>query len=82
MDDDQYNEIKMDPMDVLFDKIHKSRGGEMLFVHVSEYGKDGPTVRIYTVSNKKDSILINILPKLVDNLSNGDLPPNGDNDEE
>lgn len=73
-DDDKtdvvYNEIEMDPLETLFDKIHKARGGEMFMVHISKFGKDGPSVRVCSVMNKKKSALARILPSLVEDFLN------------
>lgn len=64
----KYNEIEIDPMDSLFEKIHDARGGEMVLVHVSDYGKNGPSVRVCSIMKKKESILEQLLPSLVKNL--------------
>jgi len=64
-DDVIYNEIEMDPIEVLFDKLHKARGGEMLLIHISKFGKKGPSVRVCSVMNKKESVLARLLPSLV-----------------
>lgn len=64
----RYNEIEIDPFDVLFQKIHNARGGEMVLIHMSEYGKNGPSVRVFSVMRQEESFLGQILPALVDNL--------------
>jgi hypothetical protein len=66
--DSLYDAIEVDPIDVLFDKIHKSRGGEMLLIHISHFGKKGPTVRVCSALDKNESILAKILPALVENI--------------
>lgn len=63
-----YNEIEMDPMETLFNKIHEARGGEMFFIHISKFGKNGPSVRVCSAVNNKDSVLIRLLPSLVENF--------------
>jgi len=73
MDDNEnlvYDAIKMDPIEDLFDKIHNARGGEMFLIHVSKYGRKGPTIRVCSIMNKEESILSKLLPKLVENLLN------------
>jgi len=61
---DNYNEIEIDPLETLFDKIHKARGGEMFLVHVSNFGKNGPSVRVCSIMNKQESVMAKILPSL------------------
>jgi len=68
MNDIKYDEIEMDPIEVLFDKIHKARGGEMFFLHISNFGKKGPSVRICSVMDKNESTMAKILPSLVDDF--------------
>jgi hypothetical protein len=72
MADDRYDAIAIDPLDELFDKLHTARGGEMLLIHVSEYGKTGPSVRMCSAMNKNGSILTKLLPGLVENITNDD----------
>jgi hypothetical protein len=62
---DEYNEIEMDPIDVLFEKIHSARKGEFLMIHVTEYGKDGPSVKVCSAIDKRDSIMLEILPSII-----------------
>lgn len=65
-----YDPIEVDPLDILFDKIHKARGGEIFAIHVSPYGKNGPTVHICSVMSKNESILSKILPSVVEKFLN------------
>ena len=65
----RYNDLEIDTIDTIFDKLHEARGGEMMLIHVSKYGKNGPTVRICSATNKKDSVLVKILPKLIENIN-------------
>ena len=72
MDDTiEYNEIEIDPLESLFDKLHKARGGEMFLIHISNFGKNGPSVRVCSVMSKKESIMAKILPSLVEDFLNG-----------
>jgi hypothetical protein len=66
----EYDEISIDPLEVLFDKIYKARGGEMFLIHISKFGKKGPSVRVCSVMNKKESIMSKILPSLVEDFLN------------
>ena len=63
-----YNEVEMDPLGVLFDKIHKARGGEMFLVHINKFGKKGPSVQICSVMDKKESAMASLLSLLVENF--------------
>jgi hypothetical protein len=65
----EYDAIEMDPLDELFDKIHNARRGEMILIHLSEYGKSGPSIRMCTAFDRKDSVLARILPDLVDKIN-------------
>ena len=67
-EDIEYNEITMDPLEILFDKLHKARGGEMFFIHISKFGKKGPSVRVCSIMNKKESVMARILPALVEDF--------------
>lgn len=69
-DNIRYDEIEMDPLEIIFNKLHKARGGEMILVHISEFGKDGPFVRFCSAINKKESIMTNLLPLLIENFLN------------
>lgn len=67
----EYNEIKIDPMDVLFEKIFKSRGGEMLLIHVDPNADKGNgIVKICTAIDNSNSFLIESLPCIVEKILN------------
>jgi len=66
--DIEYNEIEMDPLSVLFDKLHKARGGEMFLIHISKFGKNGPSVRVCSVMHKTESVMARLLPSLVEDF--------------
>lgn len=71
MDDTiKYNEIEIDPLEVLFDKLHKARGGEMFLIHINKFGKNGPSVRVCSIMNKKESVMAKLLPSLVEDFLN------------
>ena len=67
-DELQYNEISMDPLELLFEKIHEARGGEILLIHVPDGVSPGePDIRCLAAVND-DSILLDILPDLINEL--------------
>jgi hypothetical protein len=66
----EYDEVEMDPLGILFDKIHKARGGEMFLIHISKFGKKGPSVQVCSVMNKKESAMARLLPSLVEDFLN------------
>jgi len=68
MDNITYNEIEIDPLEILFDKIHKARGGEMFLIHISDFGKGGPSVRVCSVMDKQKSAMARLLPSLVEDF--------------
>lgn len=63
-----YNDIEIEPIESLFNKIHNARGGEMVFIYVNKHSKDGPTVQVCSAIDKDNSIITQILPKLVEGL--------------
>lgn len=66
----KYDEIEIDPLEVVFDKLHKARGGEMFLIHISKFGKKGPSVRVCSVIDKKESAMARLLPSLVEDFLN------------
>lgn len=69
-DDIKYNEIEMDPLETLFDKLYKARGGEMILIHVNKFGKNGPFIKFCSIIDKKKSIMANLLPSLIEDFLN------------
>ena len=71
MDDDTliYDEIEMDPLDVLFDKLYSARGGEMVLVHIPPHSKRNKrSATCFSILNSKNSALLELLPIMIKDM--------------
>jgi hypothetical protein len=67
----EYNEIEIEPVDVIFKKLFKSRGGEMLLIHIDPNADKGDgIVKICTAIDNSDSFLLETLPCIVEKILN------------
>ena len=63
-----YNEIEIEPLENILEKLHRYRGGEMMLIHCSpKIGKD-PQLKCFSVINKDNSLILKAMPLLIRDL--------------
>lgn len=63
-----YDEIEMAPLEVLFNKLHGSRGGEMMLIHVTEDIGDDANFKCFSAIDKDNSILLDLIPQVLEQI--------------